>query len=66
MSTVNMDQIKLLSVKETAKLLGISERSLWNMTVPRGTLVCCKIGSRVMYSLNAIERFIEQQERAGD
>ena len=62
MSTVNMDQMRLLSVKETAKILGVSERTLWSITTPRGTLACCKIGNRVMYSPKAIERFIEQQE----
>ena len=53
---------KLLSVKETAQALGISDRTLWTITAPRGPLACCKIGSRVMYSPKAIERFIEQQE----
>ena len=53
---------KLFSVKETAKIHGVSERTVWAVTVPRGKLVSCKIGSRVMYSPRAIERFIEQQE----
>ena len=58
----NVEQKKLLSVKETAQALGISDRTLWTITAPRGQLVCCKIGSRVMYSPKAIERFIEEQE----
>ena len=58
----NTEQRKLFSVKETAKLLGVSERTLWSITMPRGRLVCCRIGSRVMYSLDAIERFIAEQE----
>jgi len=53
---------KLLSVKETAKILGVSERTVWAVTVPRGKLVSCKIGNRVLYSQKAIERFIESQE----
>ena len=53
---------KLLSVKETSKALGISARTLWGIKAPRGSLKCCKIGSRVMYSPQAIERFIEDQE----
>ena len=57
---------KLLSVKETAKALGISDRTLWTITQPRGPLACCKIGSRVMYSPRAIERFIEEQEGAAN
>ena len=59
---VSAEQRKLFSVKETANLLGISERTLWSITTPRGMLVCCRIGSRVMYSLEAIERFIAEQE----
>lgn len=53
---------KLLSVRETSKMLGISERTLWTVTAPRGQLVSCKIGGRVLYSPKAIERFIDQQE----
>ena len=55
---------KLLSAKETARALGISDRTLWGITAPRGPLACCKIGTRVMYSPEAIERFIKQQEEA--
>ena len=60
----NIELKGLLSAKETARFLGISERTLWSITAPRGTLVCCKINSLVKYSPQAIERFIEQQERA--
>jgi len=54
---------KLLSVKETANVLGVSERTVWTMTAPRGRLVSCRLGHRVLYSIGAIEKFIEQQER---
>ena len=57
---------QLLSVRETAKVLGVSERTVWTMTVPRGRLVCCRLGSRVMYSAAAIKRFIEQQEASDE
>jgi len=53
---------KLFSVKETAVILGVSERSVWAVTAPRGNLVSCKIGCRVLYSRAAIDKFIEQQE----
>ena len=53
---------KLLSVKETAKVLGVSERTVWTITAPRGRLVSCRLGQRVLYSVRAIEKFIEQQE----
>ena len=54
---------KLLSVKETAHILGVSERTVWTMTAPRGKLVSCRLGNRVLYSIKAIEKFIEQQEK---
>ena len=57
---------KLLSVKETAKILGVSERTVWAVTAPRGKLVSCKVGCRVLYSVKAIEKFIEQQEASHD
>ena len=64
---ISVVEKKLLSVKETAKLLNISERSLWSTTAPRGRLVSCRIGGRVLYSPQAIERFIEEQmERRDD
>lgn len=53
---------KLLSVRETAKALGVSEKTVWTITAPRGPLACCRIGARVMYSPQAIDRYIEQQE----
>jgi len=61
MSTASTDK-KLFSIKETAKILGVSERSVWAITAPRGKLVSCKIGCRVLYSQESIDRFIKQSE----
>jgi len=57
---------RLFSVKEVATILGVSERSIWSITSPRGNLVPCKVGCRVLYSQAAIDRFIEQQEKEGE
>jgi phage antirepressor YoqD-like protein len=54
---------KLLNVRETAKLLGVSERSLWSITAPRGKLQCVRLGNRVLYSENSLDRYIAEMER---
>jgi len=57
---------KLFSIKETAAILGVSERSVWSITKrknnPQGKLISCKIGCRVLYSQESIDRFIKQSE----
>ena len=50
----------LVSSKEAARLLSISERTLWSLT-DSGRLPCVKIGKAKRYSIPAIEKFIEQQ-----
>jgi predicted DNA-binding transcriptional regulator AlpA len=40
---------KLLSIREVAEQTGLCEKSVWNATAPRGSLICVKLGSRVMY-----------------
>ena len=50
----------LISPKEAAKLMSISERTLWNLTAT-GQLPCVKIGKIKRYSVNDIREFIEAQ-----
>ena len=68
MSTASTDK-KLFSIKETAAILGVSERSVWAITArknnPQGKLVSCRIGCRVLYSQESIDRFIKQSEGEG-
>ncbi|MDR1492224.1 MAG: helix-turn-helix domain-containing protein [Planctomycetaceae bacterium] len=52
----------LLTVKQAAKWLNVSERTLWKITSPRGALKCCRIGNRVLYSPKAIDRYIAEIE----
>ena len=53
----SLDGKRLTPARETAKALGgISEKTLWNHTQPRGPIPCYRIGSRVMYNIaEAIE-----------
>ena len=50
----------LLSPREAAKVLCISERTLWTLTKP-GLIGCFRIGAVKRYSIREIERFIESQ-----
>jgi excisionase family DNA binding protein len=55
----------LLSVPETAKALGISERSLFSLSAS-GEIRCIRIGRRVLYSVEELQRFIQQHEKGGE
>lgn len=54
------DSRLLLSSKEAAKLLSISERTLFTIT-SAGQLPCIRIMGAKRYSRSDLERFIEQQ-----
>ena len=54
-----LEKDRLLTSRETARKLGICERSLWGITSPRGSLPAVRIGRTVRYSPADIEAFIE-------
>jgi predicted DNA-binding transcriptional regulator AlpA len=58
----------LLSAREAAASLSISERTLWAVTVPRGTLPVVRIpgGRGVRYSVESLQNWIAGQESAID
>lgn len=48
--------------KEAAAMLGISERTLWALTSPRGPIPSVRIGARsVRYSVAGLKRFLDEQ-----
>jgi predicted DNA-binding transcriptional regulator AlpA len=51
----------LLSVPQTAKLLNISARTLFELTAPRGPLVPVRLKHRVFFSVRALEAWIASQ-----
>ncbi|MBV8781096.1 MAG: helix-turn-helix domain-containing protein [Phycisphaerae bacterium] len=53
----------LLTPREAAAAMGICEKTLWSLTVPRGELPAVRIGRSVRYSVDDLHRFIA--ERAG-
>jgi excisionase family DNA binding protein len=55
-----MNEPLLLSAKETAKLLGISERTLFTLT-KAGDVPHIRIGRRIMYPRTSLVEWIEQR-----
>lgn len=46
-----------LNAREAAQALGISERTLWQQTQPRGPIPSVRVGHCVRYSVSALESF---------
>ena len=55
-------EVILISSREAAKTLGISERSLWSVTAPRGPLKAVRIGGRVLYRQAALSGYVADLE----
>ena len=55
----------LMSGREAAAALSICEKSLWNHTVPRGTIPCVKIGARTLYDPRDLAAEIERRKDRG-
>ncbi|GHT43620.1 hypothetical protein FACS189443_7230 [Planctomycetales bacterium] len=49
----------LLSVKDGAAMLSISQRTLWELS-KRGEIAVCRIGTRVLFPVKELERFIAE------
>ena len=47
----------LLSARETARLLNVSDRTLWSLT-RSGAIRCRRIGRRVLYRRSDVESFV--------
>lgn len=52
----------LLSAREAAKSLSVSQRTLWNLTAPRGPIPSVKLGTRVCYAVQDLEQAIQQMK----
>jgi excisionase family DNA binding protein len=55
----------LVKSVEAAKLLSISEKTLWSLTAPRGPIPAIRVGERsIRYSVAALEQWIAEQVAA--
>ena len=52
----------LLTPRETAQALNISEKTLWSYSQPRGPIPTIRFGRSVRYSRAALERMLVEQE----
>ena len=60
MKTTTHEPPVLITEKETARLLGCCERSVWQMRKD-GKIRCVKIGTAVRYARSEIDRFVDSQ-----
>lgn len=52
----------LMSAPDAARLLSISERTLWGLTHPRGPIRAVRLDGRVLYSPTALSAFVADRE----
>lgn len=62
--SMSLGQPLLLKPAEAARQLGVSERTLWANTQPRGPIPSVRIGNCVRYSSDQLRRYIDQQTSA--
>ena len=51
----------LKSIREVAEKIGLCEKSVWNVTAPRGDLPCVKLGARTLYRDEDIDAWVESR-----
>jgi hypothetical protein len=56
----------LLTPRAAAAALSISERKLWAMTHPRGTVPVLRLGRSIRYSPDALRAWIIAQQPGGE
>jgi hypothetical protein len=62
-------ELLALRPREAAKALGISARTLWGLSAPRGPIPCVRVGSGrrqvVLYPLPDLQAWLSRQVEAG-
>ena len=53
----------LMKPREAAEALGISEKTLWSRTAPRGPIPVVRLGRSVRYSVDALRRWIDEHQQ---
>lgn len=56
----------LVTPREAAERLSISERKLWDMAMPRGPLPCVRIARSVRYAVADLDQFVAQMRTTMD
>ncbi|WP_437227999.1 helix-turn-helix domain-containing protein [Planctomicrobium sp. SH661] len=50
-----------LRPREAARMLSISERTLWSLTAPRGPIPCARLNRGVLYSVDDLRQWLREQ-----
>ena len=56
----------LLSARDAAKALSVCERTLFSLTAPRGPIPVLRLGSRVLYPVATLQKWIDEQVGAAE
>jgi excisionase family DNA binding protein len=64
-SNQTIEEQKLLTLNDVAKILRVSARTVWANTAPRGKLPVVRIGKRVLYKQEAVTAFIDASQENG-
>jgi len=59
-NNINMDNVKLLSIEDTAGTLGVSKSAVYNF-INGGKLEAIKLGSRTMVRMADLLKFVESR-----
>ena len=63
--TTNAQLRLLLTPRDAAKALAISEKTLWTLSAPRGPIPTIRVGERsIRYSVAALQRWIDSEQTA--
>jgi len=54
-----------LRPRDAAKALGIGQRKLWDLTAPRGSIRCARLGTAVVYPVEELKRWLAEQAGRG-
>lgn len=55
----------LVNIRDAAKLLGLSTKTIWSLSEPRGRLPVVRIGRRTMYEVAKLAEFAASQRQGG-
>lgn len=50
-----------MRLRNAAKVTGLSERTIWGHTAPRGSLPCVRVGSAVLYRVDDLHRWLAER-----
>ena len=59
------DDAIVIGVREAARLLGVCEKTLWSLSVPRGSIPVVQIGRSVRYTIDDLQAWVKRARVTG-